>query len=138
MITKFSHSLSANQSDDIPEFMKKLTPGHILSEIGFSSVLLSKETLSRVQDICLKNKNIDKESLDRSEQVKLQTGMAVTVRSVLKQRDARRKLFQGNLLGLRNDLALRKELRKPNDKVRIPLKRNFRVTSARKLIFVIL
>ena len=117
--------------------MKKLTPDHILSEIGFSSVLLSKETLSRVQDICLKNKNIGKESLDRSEQVKLQTGMAVTVRSVLKQRDARRKLFQGNMLGLRNDLALRKELRKPNDKVRIPLKRNFRVTSARKLIFVI-
>ena len=117
--------------------MKKLTPGHILSEIGFSSVLLSKETLSRVQDICLKNKKIDKESLDRSEQVKLQTGMAVTVRSVLKQRDARRKLFQGNLLGLRNDLALRKELRKPNDKVRSPMERYY-VTFARKLFFAIL
>ena len=89
----------------------------MLSDIGYSPSLLSKSTLQKVQKLCLSAKGIELSSLDVSEETKMQTGMAVTVKNVLKQRLARDTLFTKGLIGLRNDLALRRELRKPLDKV---------------------
>ena len=60
---------------------------------------------------------IKPESLDSSEQNKLNQGLACSVRHVLKQRSAKSALFEKDLTGLRNDLALRRELRKPLAKV---------------------
>lgn len=101
--------------------MQKLLAGHVLSDIGYSPSLLSQKTLERVQGMCLAAKNIITGSLEAWEETQLRTGMAVTVRNVLKQRHARNALFSKDLIGLRNDLALRRELRKPLDKVRLNL-----------------
>ena len=102
-----------------PHFLAKLSPGHVLSDIGYSPSLLSKKTLKKVETLCLKASAIDPASLDSTEENKLQTGMAMTVQKLLKQRHAREKLFQRDFIGLRSDLALRRELRLPIEKVKI-------------------
>ena len=99
--------------------MLKLTPGHVLSDIGYSPSLLSKKTLEKVENLCLKASNIDPSTLDSTEANKLQTGMAMTVQKLFKQRQAREKLFKKDFIGLRSDLALRRQLRLPLEKVRI-------------------
>lgn len=106
------------ENGDVPEILKKLSPGHVLSNIGYAPSLLSKKTLKRVQDAVLKARDIDPNSLDVSELQKLRSGMAVSVRNCIKQRFAKRALFMEDLIGLRNDLAMRRELRKPTAKVR--------------------
>ena len=111
------HSIGEPEPE-ISEILQKLSPGNVLSEIGFSPSLLSKRTLKRVQEVCLGAKGINPESLDSSEQYKLNHGLACSVRHVLKQRGAKAALFEKDLTGLRNDLALRRELRKPVAKVR--------------------
>ena len=67
----------------------------------------------------MKASGIDPASLDSTEENKLQSGMAMTVQKLLKQRHAREKLFQKDFIGLRSDLALRRELRLPIEKVNI-------------------
>lgn len=115
MIFYFLHL--GNDDEDTPEFMKKLSPGYMLSEIGYSPSLLSESTLSRVKELCLQAKNIKPDSLEPAEEIKLQNGMAVTVQHIWKQKKSRERLFDQDLIGLRNDLRLRRELRKPMDKV---------------------
>ena len=106
-----------SEEDGTTNFMKKLSPGHVLSEIGYSPSLLSKKTLKKVETLCLEASNINPSSLDSTEENKLQTGMAMTVQKLLKQRHARHKLFEKDFVGLRSDLALRRELRLPIEKV---------------------
>ena len=105
------------EKDAMPDFLCKLFPGSILAEIGYSPSLLKRSTLKRVQEACLACKRIESRTLEPSEEVKLQTGMAATVRKVFKNRSARNELFLKSLIGLKNDLGLRRELRKPVDKV---------------------
>ena len=38
---------------EVSEVLQKLSPGNILSDIGFAPRLLSKRSLQRVQDVCL-------------------------------------------------------------------------------------
>jgi hypothetical protein len=61
---------------------------------------------------------INPDTLDSTEESKLKTGMAMTVQKLLKQRHAREALFKKEFIGLRSDLALRRELRQPLEKVR--------------------
>lgn len=104
--------------DKISEFLRRrLSPGHLLSEIGYSPSLLSRKTAEKVEKLCLSASGIDPATLDVTEETKLKTGMAMTVQKLLTQRHARDKLFEKDVIGLRNDLALRRELRKPLDKV---------------------
>ncbi|XP_065679177.1 uncharacterized protein DDB_G0283697 isoform X3 [Hydra vulgaris] len=105
------------ESESLPEFKRKLCPGNILAEIGYSPSLLKKSIVERVQDACFSCMRIESRFLEPSEEVKLQTGMAATVRKVFKNRSARKDLFLKCLTGLKNDLALRRELRKPVDKI---------------------
>lgn len=111
------HGGGAGGNGEISDVLRKLSPGNVLTEIGYAPTLLSKKTLKHVQDTCLKTRGINPESLDTNEQNKLKVGMATMVRDVLKQRVAKDALFDKEMIGLRNDMSLRRELRKPISKI---------------------
>ena len=48
------HSYSLDEPEsEVSAILQKLSPGNILSDIGFAPRLLSKRALKRVQDVCL-------------------------------------------------------------------------------------
>lgn len=60
----------------------------------------------------------------------------MTVQKLLKQRHARKSLFSNEVIGLRSDLSLRRELRKPLDKVNMDALYYLRIFAPDNLITV--
>lgn len=105
---------------DEPAYRKRLSPGAVLAKIGFAPTLLSKETLNLVQDKVLAASNLSRDQLTAKEATTLNSGLAGAVQACFRQRQARVDLIQqrlGRSLGLRSDLAVRRELQKPMHKV---------------------
>jgi len=111
---------STDGSDSVPDHRRRLHPGAVLSEIGFSPALLSKKTLQLAHDKVLEANNLTREGMTEEEQVVLNTGISATVQACLHRRRLREQLAGTKLkksFGLRTDLQARRELMKPVDKL---------------------